>query len=327
MVNTTWLEISLEVEGEMAEPVAEVFSRYAPGGVVIENIKKTAESSQLTADAANPVRVTCYLKNDREVEDKRLNLEENLWYLGRIRPLPEPVYRYVHEEDWANAWKDHFHPIEIGRDLLISPAWNKNNPDERTQIIMDPGMAFGTGAHPSTRLCLELIEDLLAPQLITDNKFTSAKSEKVFDVIDIGCGSGILAVAAIKLGARQAFGVDIDPIAVEAARENGRINRVGDRMLVRQGSLDEIKEWFPLMVKNRLVLANILAPVLINLFEGGLADLLLQGNFLVMSGIIADQKDGLIKVSEKYGICFLEERIAGDWVALCAQKGVVKNER
>jgi ribosomal protein L11 methyltransferase len=322
MVNTTWLEISLEVEGEMAEPVAEVFSRYAPGGVVIESILKSTGSPQLEAEAVNPVRVTCYLKNDKAVESIRLKLEENLWFLGRIRSLPEPVYRLVHEEDWAKAWKDHFHPVEIGRKLLISPAWNQSNPEGRTQIIMNPGMAFGTGAHPSTRLCLELIEDLLEFQNIKGNKLTGRNSAKVFDVIDIGCGSGILAIAALKLGAGQAFCVDIDPIAVKISQENGRLNHVADRMQVREGSLDEIKRWTPQMVNNRLILANILAPVLINMLNEGLADLLREGNFLVMSGIIADQRDGLINTAEKNGFSLRAERIAGDWVALCAQKGV-----
>lgn len=324
MVKTTWLEISLEVEGEMAEPVSEVFSRYAPGGVAIENIIELVGSSQHETDAVSPVRVTCYLHNDDEVEQKRLKLEENLWYLGRIRPLPEPVYRLVDEEDWASAWKDHFQPIEIGRNLLISPAWNKNNPGGRTQIIMDPGMAFGTGAHPSTRLCLELIEDLLEFQIKSENTTVDGNSAQVFDVIDIGCGSGILAVASLKLGAGQAFCVDIDPIAVKAARENGRLNRVADRMLVREGSLDEIKEMTPRMVNKRLILANILAPVLINMLGRGLADLIREGSFLVMSGIIADQVNGVRNAAEKSGICFIEERIAGDWVALCAQKGAAK---
>lgn len=311
----------MDVEGEMVEPVAEVFSRYAPGGVAIESVKGLAGRPTAETGVESPVRVTCYLKKNHEVEEVKQKLEENLWFLSRIRPLPKPVYRQVHEEDWANAWKDHFHPIKIGNNLIISPAWNRKNPDGRIQIIMDPGMAFGTGAHPSTRLCLELIEELLDGQLRSEDQLSGGNPPAGFDIFDIGCGSGILAIAALKLGASKAFCVDIDATAVESARENAQINAVADRMFVCEGSLKDIKEMPSNPENNRLILVNILAPVLTDLLEQGLAGLVEKGSFLVMSGIIADQMDGIVKTAEEKGLLVRKQRVSGDWVALCAQKG------
>jgi ribosomal protein L11 methyltransferase len=320
MAKTSWLEIILEVESEMAEPVAEVFSRYAPGGVVIESVVDARGDKPIQMDVYNPVRVICYLKYDEKVEDTRLKLEESLWYLSRIRPLPEPIYQQVYEEDWANAWKDHFHPIKIGRNLLVSPAWNIDNLDGRTQIIIDPGMAFGTGVHPSTQLCLELIEDLLDEQFQSKQRPPGTVAPGDYDVIDIGCGSGILAIAALKVGAGRAFCVDIDPTAVEVAKENAQINGVAERMLVSEGSLDELKALYTGFDKNRLIMANILAPVLIKLLDQGLADLVQPASFLVLSGVIADQKDQILRAADQKGLFISEKRTCGDWVALCAQK-------
>ena len=203
MRDTTWLEISLIVDGELAEAVAEVLARYATNGVVSESTAVTANADDSEGHPLGPLRVCGYIPVDSQVEETRQRIEEGLWYLGRIMPLPAAQFRTLQEQDWAEAWKEHYHPIAIGQRLMIVPAWLETPDPARIAIRMDPGMAFGTGTHPTTQLCLELIEKHAAG---------------LPSVIDVGCGSGILAVAALKLGVEHALGVDIDPESITARR-------------------------------------------------------------------------------------------------------------
>lgn len=202
MLDATWMEVSLTVDGELAEAVAEVMARYIPDGVAIES---TAIIPDLEGEGqpGGPLRVCGYLPIDERLEETRRRLEEGLWYLGRIRPLPAAEYKPIQEINWVEAWKQHYQPIPIGRRLIIVPAWIELPTQERIPIRIDPGMAFGTGTHPTTQLCLELLEEYLRPGEA---------------IIDMGCGSCILAIAAIKLGASQALGVDIDLQAIPNAR-------------------------------------------------------------------------------------------------------------
>jgi ribosomal protein L11 methyltransferase len=149
--------------------------------------------------------VAAYLPVDADLEDTRRKLEEALWYLGRIQPLPDPQFRSVQEADWAEAWKEHYHPITIGRRLIIVPAWLENPDPARIPIRMDPGMAFGTGTHPTTQLCLELVDELYDERRLTrgEKNMLSSFALRPSSVIDIGCGSGILSVAAILLGLKE----------------------------------------------------------------------------------------------------------------------------
>ena len=158
----TWLEVSLTVDGEMAEAVAEVLARYIPDGVVIESTSVAAEPDDEGGHAVGPLRVCGYLPMDANLEETRRRIEEGLWYLGRIRPLPTPVFKPFEEINWVEAWKEHYHPIPVGERLIIVPAWLETPPGGRTPIRIDPGMAFGTGEHPTTRLCLELLEQVVA---------------------------------------------------------------------------------------------------------------------------------------------------------------------
>lgn len=302
MTDTTWLEVSLIVDGEMAEAVAEVLARYARNGVVIESTAVTSNSEDLEGHAVGPLRVSGYLRMDEQVEETRRQIEEGLWYLGRIRPLPPATYQAVHEADWAEAWKQHYHPIAIGQRLMIVPAWLESPDQARIPIRIDPGMAFGTGTHPTTQLCLELIEERTRPGI---------------SVIDVGCGSGILAVAALKLGAGRGLGVDIDPDAVTATQENAVANGVADRLEWGVGSLEEVRRGNFGLQQAELVLANILAPVLVRLLDEGLAGLLTPEGALVLSGILDEQAGDVVAAAEKQGLHLVDRRQEGDWVALC----------
>jgi len=166
---------------------------------------------------------------------------------------------------------------------------------------MDPGMAFGTGSHPSTQLCLEMIEDVGG-----------------LNIIDIGCGSGILSVAALKLGAKKALCVDIDPVAVRSARENAVLNGVAQRMEVEMGSITEIQSGSYTIKQAQLVLANILAPVLVRLLDEGLGELVTHGGRLILAGIISDQAEEVEHAARRSGLRVETRRQLGDWVALCA---------
>jgi ribosomal protein L11 methyltransferase len=299
-----WLEVSLTVDGELAEAVAEVLDRFASGGVVVEsNVKYRNIEDEGTA--YGPVKVFGFLTVDETLEEKRQKLEEALWYLNAIRELPQAVYREIADQNWMTAWKEHYHPIEIGKKLLILPAWIEQKDMTRVAVKIDPSMAFGTGTHPSTQLCLELIEE-------------HVQSGKA--VIDIGCGSGILTIAALKLGASQALAVDIDAESVKETLKACKFNQVGEQVETGQGSVEEIMRGDFGMKQAPLVLANILAPVLIKLFDDGMAETVTPGGAILLAGILEEQSAKVRSAAESKGLTFVEERHSGDWVALVMKK-------
>lgn len=302
MSQANWIEVELVVDGELAEAVAEVLGRFVSGGVVIESTAVTASDDDSQGHAIGPLRVCGYLPVDEELEENRRRLEEALWYLGRIRPLPAPQFCTVQEQDWSQAWKKNYRPILIGARLVVVPAWQESPDPGRIAVRMDPGMAFGTGTHPTTQLCLELLEAHLPANAAA--------------VIDVGCGSGILAVAALKLGAQAALGVDIDPESVQAAQANAELNGVAGRLEVILGSVAEILGGETILRHAPLVLANILAPVIIRLLDDGLADLMDPEGVLILSGILDEQAGEVENALRMHGLLVLERRQIGDWVAL-----------
>lgn len=300
-----WLEISLTVDGEMAEAVADVLARFAPGGVVTE-AGIHFENADDPGTANDEVVVRAYLPADDALEETRQKLEESLWYLSRIRPLPAPVYRPVAEQNWMEAWKAHYRPLNVGQRLRILPAWLDAPADGRLPIRIDPGMAFGTGTHPTTQLALALLEKYLRPGA---------------PLIDVGCGSGILSIAALKLGASQALGVDVEPSAIRSARENAVLNQIPDeKFLLAPGSVTEILSGQMPFRQAPLVLANILAPILLKLFEQGLADLLMEEGILILSGIMDSHVAAIEAALKQAGLRTLDKRQQGDWYAYAAQK-------
>jgi ribosomal protein L11 methyltransferase len=214
-----------------------------------------------------------------------------------LRPIGELRTRIVEESDWAEAWKAHFHVMRLGRRLVIKPSWlrHRRSGDE-VVIDLDPGMAFGTGLHPTTRLCLEALEDC-------------ADRGALGRVLDVGCGSGILSIAAVSLGATRALGVDIDPIAVDATIANARHNRVGRRVRAREGTLPSGEGPFD------TVLANLIAGVLIE-HAANLADELVRGGTLIASGIFIDREADTRAALERAGFELVGRRQESDWVAL-----------
>ena len=295
---TNWLEVSLIVNGELAEAVADVLARFAPNGVATEQaVKFNDEEDEGTP--TGDITVRAYLPVDEALKETRQKLEEALYYLGMIQPLPFPTFTQIADQNWMEAWKSRYQPIPIGKRLIIVPVWMDSPEPKRISIRIDPGMAFGTGTHPTTQLCLELQT-----------------------VIDLGCGSGILSVAAIKLGAQLVLGVDIDDASVKNSRENADNNGIPlEKMPIGKGSVSEVRAGQFALGQAPLVLANILAPVLIRLFDAGMADLIAPGGSIILSGILEHQAADVVAAGEKYGLKLLDSRQINDWVALLMKSG------
>jgi len=302
-----WLEVSLTVDGELAESVADVFARFAPNGVMTEQGVKYNDAED-AGTPAGPITVRAYLEVNDGLEETRQKLEESLFYLGMIRPLPVPSYKQIADQNWMEAWKQYYKPILIGQRLLILPAWMESPEPERIAIKIDPGMAFGTGTHPTTQLCLELMEAYLS--------LRGFKDLGGLKVIDVGCGSGILSIAAIKMGATKALGVDIDGESIINSRENADTNGVGEELILGVGSVQEILQGSFEFKRAPLVVANILAPVIIRLFEAGMAELIEEDGSIILSGILFEQEQSVIETGQAHGLRMNERRQMGDWVAL-----------
>jgi ribosomal protein L11 methyltransferase len=310
MYTENWLEVSLVVDDEMAEAVSDVIARFVSGGVVIESTQITNDISG-QGIISGPLRVCGYLPVDEHLEEVKQSLLEALWHLGQIRPLPELNFEPVADVDWTESWKQHFHPIPIGRRLLISPSWIDIESGQRVVVKIDPGMAFGTGTHPTTQLCLEIMEDVLDEQ-----KFKAQiEDESPLTMIDVGCGSGILSIAAVKLGVDCVLGVDLDQDAVEVARRNSVVNDVDDRSEFHTGSLSEIQMGDFSFLSAPLVVANILTPIIVRLLESGLSDLVASQGRLILSGILEEQGEEVEAAVQESGMRLSESRQSGNWLA------------
>lgn len=314
-----WLEITVNCDPEQAEAVADVLSRYAPGGVAIQQNALDLTGAEWRPDGPlEPVAsVRAYLAVEPGLEEKRQQVEEALWHLRQIASMPEPEFRTLAEEQWANAWKEHFHVTRIGERFVIKPTWREHAAQLGDVVIeLDPGMAFGTGLHPTTQMCLLALEKHLRPG---DH------------VLDLGTGSGILAIAAAKLGAAACLATDIDAVAVEAARANVAMNGVSERVQVEQGSLERvshinsqlpqemglIENW---NLKFDVLLVNILAKIIIELCGQGVGSLVRPGGLAIFAGLIDTQEADVREALTRAGLNVIEQRQEKDWVSLVCQK-------
>jgi ribosomal protein L11 methyltransferase len=285
-----WLQVSVEVDAEAAEAVAEVLNRFASGGVAIE----------IRGGTEGPVTVKAYLPVGPDTSRVQDQLAQALWHLGQIYPIPAPAFSSIAETDWADAWKQHFHPLRVGQHIVIKPTWCECETTPNDILIeLDPGMAFGTGLHPTTQMCLMALEEEVRPGM---------------QVLDLGTGSGILALAAAKLGASAVSALDTDPVAVAAAQENARRNGVAKVVTVTQGSLDQATKVYDLVV------VNILAKVIIALAREGLAERVRWGGRWVTAGTIEPQVTEVMAALEAAGLRVTEQRQIADWVTLIGHR-------
>ena len=255
----TWHELSILVPYEYVEPISYLFDRYGHGmSIEIQDQKE--------------VLLRTYLPSTSR--QRLAHIEVGVKLAGLLQPIGDlNVRALLDDEDWQNSWKSHFSLLKLGRNLVIRPSWVDYKPLEEELVIdLDPGLAFGTGYHPTTYTCLEVLERLIKPD---------------FAVLDVGTGSGILAVAAAKLGAREVLALDTDPVAVKSAKQNFQRSHLGDQVVAVQGSVPHklvMDSYYD------LVLANISARAISERAES-LSPILKAGGYLVASGIISDQRD------------------------------------
>ncbi|HBY93551.1 MAG: 50S ribosomal protein L11 methyltransferase [Ardenticatenaceae bacterium] len=293
-----WFEIAVRgVDGEGVEAVWEVMNRLGHGGAVIEDVRATVDS---TVYEPQPLAVKAYIAADDQAGATLQALCEALWHLGMLYPIPEPTIRRLAQQDWADVWKAYYHRQAVGEQLVIVPAWDETGAAEGEIVVrLDPGMAFGTGTHPSTQLCLRLLERVLTP---------GAR------VLDVGTGSGILAIAAVQLGAGAVKAVDTDPVAIAALEENAALNELSGRIETAVGSVERFAGPFD------LILINILAEVIAQLLPEAAARLA-AGGTIILSGII-DVRAPIVQAAlEACGLVVVERETIKDWVGLAVSWG------
>jgi ribosomal protein L11 methyltransferase len=286
-----FIEIAVSgIDGEAAEAVSDLFNRYGHGGAVIEALAPDFDT--LTVRTVIPSE-----------DDHRLRqIELMLALIGKALPpgLPEPRLQFVGQSDWADSWKEHFHVVRVGRRFVVKPSWREATASPGEIVIeIDPGLAFGSGLHPTTRLCLKIFED------------TAWQGRSVFDV---GTGSGILSIAAARLGAGPIRAVDVDEVAIRVAEENFARNGL-TAINTAVGSADAAggRQW-------QVVVANILAHILIDLMPH-LAAALAPGGRLLLSGMIAEQEADVTAAATAQDLQVIERRVEEDWVALVVTNG------
>lgn len=297
-----WLEISVKVDGEAAEAVAEVLRPYAHADSVV--FEQLGDPNDLDPEALDPtVNVKIFLPEDQDTSSLRRRIQEALYHMNRLYPIAEPEFRELEDEDWANVWRKNYQPLKIGESIWIQPSWQEAEEatDKDIVITLDPGMAFGTGLHPTTQLCLMAIEGEIGPD---------------YRVLDVGTGSGILAIAAAKLGASNIVAFDKDNQAVKATHQNAISNDVRSSLVIFQGTLAALKPQ-----PYDLLLVNILAPVIIDLLQQGhLLKYLDDEGRAILSGIIEEQSAEVAASVVEVGGAVTEMRASGDWVCMIVEK-------
>ena len=305
-----WVELSVDAGVEAVEAVSEILSRLGRGVAVRPTRLLSDPGDELAArpDAASAYVVTAHVPEDASAPAAIDRTERALWHLQAfgLGPIGRLGTRSVSDHEWAESWKKTYSPQRIGR-VVVVPSWTEEaiQPGE-VAVRLDPGMAFGTGLHPTTRGCLLAMQEL---------------EPMPRSILDVGCGSGILAIAALMLGAGRARCYDTDPVAVDAATANARLNGVSDRLEVRPGTLpDEPAGRFD------LVLANLVAGVLVDL-SGRLARHLAADGRLVASGIVAPRAGEVVEAFEGACLRVVARADGDDWVTLVASHaGTVRTE-
>lgn len=308
-----WTEIKVKTTTEAVEAVANIFYEIGAQGVVIEdpNDFLYQQKDEISWDY---IEEEVYMNGyEGAIVKAYLSEEDNL--LAKIESIRESVNNLpsfglnigdglieleeINQQDWENAWKQYYKPIKVSDKIVIKPTWEAYEAKEDELIIeLDPGMAFGTGTHETTNMCIQALERYL-------------KKDDL--VLDIGCGSGILSIAAAKLGAKSVVGVDLDPMAVRVAKENTQQNNMAGLVEIRQGNLtDVVKE------KSNIVVANIIADIIIKLADD-VADFMKEDGLFISSGIIMPRLEDVKTAIESKGFTILEVNTQGEWSCIIAK--------
>ncbi|ANE47296.1 50S ribosomal protein L11 methyltransferase [Paenibacillus swuensis] len=325
-----WHEITIHTTEMATEMISNFMHELGAGGVSIEesgslNRPRDTSLGQWYEHPLNDIPegeavIKGYFGEDVDVEAAMNHIREStaeLSEFGIDAGKAEMSVREVDEEDWATAWKQYFKPLRITERLTIKPTWEDYTPQSDELIIeLDPGMAFGTGTHPTTALCLRTLESVI---------------QQGDDVIDVGTGSGVLAIGAIKLGARHVLAVDLDPVAVSSATENSRLNGMEEQITVKLSDLlgvfqtseadgEAAKKQFGVHIPVKVVVANILAEIIM-LFIDDVYQVLEQGGYYIVSGIWKNKADVVEEALVAAGFAIDARNTDQDWYAFVARKG------
>ncbi|MCI9575433.1 MAG: 50S ribosomal protein L11 methyltransferase [Clostridiales bacterium] len=302
-----WTEVAITVDAKDVDKAGDIAQMVVPYGIYIEdysNLEQEAweiahidliDEELLKKDRTKGI-IHVYISPEESPAEAIAFLSER--YTAEQIPHTITTADCV-MEDWINNWKKYFKPIEVGHSILIRPTWEEDYDAKGRRVLhLEPGLAFGTGTHETTRLCIELIEDYLRPQM---------------DILDVGCGSGILSVAALLMGGQSAVGVDIDELAVKTAVENAKINQVDSRFTAIAGNLTE-----KVQGKFHMIVANIVADIIIELTQD-IEQFMYDDTVYIMSGIIDTREQDVLQALEK-DFEIIDRRWEKGWVALAAQK-------
>jgi|TARA_B100001750_G_scaffold246334_1_gene268302 ribosomal protein L11 methyltransferase len=307
----SWVEISVEGDTESTEAICEIFQKHGIGDISIEelNVSEEFRVGPQSMISDKPVLIKAYIPDDSHSNTLKQKIYSDIDYLSMIRPIKKLDETIIEETEWAENWKKFFHANKIGNNVVVVPTWEEYKAKNAETIIkLDPGMAFGTGLHPTTQLCLSQAEKFI------DNNNT---------VLDFGTGSGILSIALAQLGAKQIIGIDIDPIAVKIASNNIELNNVSNIVTVVESSspLDAID----LLNSNDaektfdLILANVTTNVLIDNCSQ-FQEVLHMGGILIGSGILQEQITEFSYFFMDNGFRLIDVVSDGDWRAIVMKK-------
>lgn len=300
-----WYQISVDVDNESVESVTELFGRYGFNhGVAIEEpYIQDEDGDNLGIDTDKPFTIHTYVPEEDFRPEILEELRQGLYFLGTLRGVSDVRVASLQEEDWANAWKEHFQVHRIGERVVICPPWRSYEPkDDDIVVVLDPGMAFGTGLHPSTQLSMIGTEQVV---------FEGAT------VLDVGAGSGILSIAAARLGAARVDAVDVESVAEPATNENAAANGVAEKIHFQRGSVGEGQPFWG--EQYDVVLANIIARILIELSEAIVAHTK-PGGKVVLAGIIESREQDVKNAYEALGMVLDARRTREDWISLVYRK-------
>jgi ribosomal protein L11 methyltransferase len=292
----TWIEVRFLVPAAMQEEAALFLTEFSGRGVIVEE-----------DEDREGVLIRAFFRSEEFGPWQQSQLQDYLKRLGSygLYPLGLEI-RQAAEEDWAEAWKQHFKPLKVTSRLVVTPPWEQYRAGPQEVVItIHPGMAFGTGRHPTTILCLKALEEILTREVLPEGSGP-------WQVLDVGTGTGILALAAARLGARV-LAIDVDPEAVAAALENVRLNALEDVIWVEDTPLTKLRQQFP------LILANLTAPDL-RQFAEALAGRLASGGALIVSGFLTEDLPALLDRFASIGLKEASRLVQEDWVALILRR-------
>lgn len=309
-----WIEVKISTTPEGQELAAEVLYAIGAEGLYIEDPKEfdtmNREKNVLSWDyvdnsllepASDTVVLHAYLPKETFDADKnKAQIEETAGAFGV--PLIGCEFNAVQESDWADEWRKYYKVFRVGKRLVIKPSWEEYTPEHPTDCVLslDPGVAFGTGTHETTLMCMEMLEDAVSPDC---------------HALDIGCGSGILGIAALKLGAKDCLAVDLDPDAVRVARENAERNEVSEKLRVIEGNLVDVVDG-----SYQVILSNIVADAILSLSDTVKPFLLPEGKWIA-SGIIRERYDEVKEKLLASGFLIQKEMFMGEWAAVMVTAG------